>query len=125
MDKEAKRLPFNTKFNPNAARVAYANLIINSSEDMSEFCHLPRFLISSVCICAGLLALTFPETLRKVLPDSVEDARRIGMIEDLTDSDGQRSKNPGVLREKLFSEDWVDAGNGVIVNFTDSNKLSE
>ncbi|KAJ8676316.1 hypothetical protein QAD02_012103 [Eretmocerus hayati] len=87
--------------------------------------HLPRFLISSVCICAGLLALTFPETLRKVLPDSVEDARRIGMIEDLTDSDGQRSKDPGVLREKLFSEDWVDAGNGVIVNFTDSNKLPE
>jgi len=29
-----------------------------------------------------------------------------------------------VLREKLFSEDWVDAGNGILVNFTE-NKNTE
>jgi len=29
-----------------------------------------------------------------------------------------------VLRKKLFSEDWVDAGNGILVNFTE-NKNTE
>lgn len=29
-----------------------------------------------------------------------------------------------ILREKLFSEDWVDAGNGILVNFTE-NKNTE
>lgn len=29
-----------------------------------------------------------------------------------------------ILRKKLFSEDWVDAGNGILVNFTE-NKSTE
>jgi hypothetical protein len=68
--------------------------------------------------------LTFPETLYEILPDSVKVAKNLGNKKknlkcnnenDLLD----QSKNSGVIREKLFSEDWVDAGNGIIVNFTD------
>lgn len=81
------------------------------------FQELPRFLIGLFGICAGLLTLIFPETSYDILPDSVEDAKCLGQKD--VESGSQQSKNPEVLREKLFSEDWVDAGNGIIVNFTE------
>ncbi|XP_031781611.1 solute carrier family 22 member 13 [Nasonia vitripennis] len=74
---------------------------------------LSRFIIGLLCISMGSLSLLFPETRHEILPDTAADARSLGKRNNESD-------DPVVLREKLFSEDWVDAGNGIIVNFTDS-----
>ncbi|OXU19889.1 hypothetical protein TSAR_009160 [Trichomalopsis sarcophagae] len=75
---------------------------------------LSRFIIGLLCVSVGSLSLLFPETRHEILPDTAADARSLGK------RNNEISDDPVVLREKLFSEDWVDAGNGIIVNFTDS-----
>lgn len=85
-----------------------------------------------LCFVSGVLALILPETLNKLLPDQVVDMENI--IDDNTcKNDGVNTENDvkeedlterQILREKLFSEDWVDAGNGILVNFTE-NKNTE
>lgn len=39
---------------------------------------LPLLVFGGVCLCCALLALTFPETARVSLPDSVAEAEAIG-----------------------------------------------
>lgn len=39
---------------------------------------LPLLVFGGVCLCCVLLALTFPETARVALPDSVAEAEAIG-----------------------------------------------
>lgn len=80
-----------------------------------------------------MLALILPETLNKILPDQVVDMKNV-VSDNNCKSDGDVNTENGekeedlterqILREKLFSEDWVDAGNGILVNFTE-NKNTE
>ncbi|XP_020280800.1 organic cation transporter protein-like [Pseudomyrmex gracilis] len=93
---------------------------------------VPLLAVGMFCLVSGALALILPETLTKVLPDHTADVER--MIGDSkTDSDDGNAKTETkeedstqkqILREKLFSEDWVDAGNGILVNFTE-NKTND
>lgn len=80
-----------------------------------------------LCLVSGALALILPETLNRVLPDQATDVDRMinnntskndgGNIENDTNENSTERK---ILREKLFSEDWVDAGNGILVNFSEN-----
>lgn len=85
-----------------------------------------------LCFASGILALILPETLNKILPDQVMDMENI-IDKNTGKNDGVNVENDvkeedlterQILREKLFSEDWVDAGNGILVNFTE-NKNTE
>lgn len=81
-----------------------------------------------------MLALILPETLNKILPDQVIDMKNVVSDNNCkSDGDVNNTENDEkeedlterqILREKLFSEDWVDAGNGILVNFTE-NKNTE
>ena len=91
---------------------------------------IPLIIIGMLCLGSGALALILPETLNQVLPDTTEDSELLivkrrekneklnneNVVEDTSERE--------ILRAKLFSEDWVDAGNGILVNFTE-NKNSE
>ncbi|XP_032686039.1 solute carrier family 22 member 3-like [Odontomachus brunneus] len=98
---------------------------------------LPVLLLSvgMLCLVSGALALILPETLGRILPDGATDVE--DMIGDRGNKNGNRNDSDNVendskedlterqiLREKLFSEDWVDAGNGILVNFSE-NKSAE
>ncbi|KZC11049.1 Solute carrier family 22 member 3, partial [Dufourea novaeangliae] len=95
---------------------------------------IPLIVIGMLCLVSGGLALILPETLGKILPDTVEDSDLL-VVKRREKKDNETLNNDSVpneedlserevLRAKLFSEDWVDAGNGILVNFTD-NKNSE
>lgn len=105
--------------------------------------------MGSLCVISGILSLTLPETSDKPLPDTIEQSadlfgkyRSKSSEEDdqpvrkthfskrhTAPPDGQNERD--ILRQKLFSDEnggktWVDAGNGIIVNFSDkSTKNSE
>ncbi|XP_033330693.2 organic cation transporter protein [Megalopta genalis] len=95
---------------------------------------IPLIVIGMLCLVSGGLALILPETVNTVLPDTVEDSELLSVKtrekrnneiinnENLLKEDDLLERE--VLRTKLFSEDWVDAGNGILVNFTD-NKPTE
>lgn len=87
-----------------------------------------------LCLVSGGFALILPETLNKILPDRVEDSELLTVKrrekrsneypnKEKTSTNEDLSERE-ILRTKLFSEDWVDAGNGILVNFTE-NKNSE
>lgn len=91
---------------------------------------VPLLTVGILCLIGGLLVLILPETLGTILPD------RIASVEDIIDDsnckrDGINIENDiennltdrQILREKLFSEDWVDAGNGILVNFTENKNI--
>ncbi|XP_018395800.1 PREDICTED: organic cation transporter protein-like [Cyphomyrmex costatus] len=89
-------------------------------------------IVGMLCLVSGVLALILPETLNKILPDQVTDMENI-IGENNCQSDDINIENDvkeenlterQILREKLFSENWVDAGNGILVNFTE-NKNTE
>lgn len=94
---------------------------------------VPLLAVGMFCLVSGALALILPETLTKILPDQAADVERM-IGDNKTDSDDGNAKNETkeegdstqkqILREKLFSEDWVDAGNGILVNFTE-NKTTD
>jgi len=90
--------------------------------------------VGAMSLVSSALALILPETLSKVLPDRAADMKN-DAINDITinhkneDTDIKNTRESDlaqrqILREKLFSEDWVDAGNGILVNFTE-NKSTE
>ncbi|XP_076670177.1 organic anion transporter 3 [Andrena cerasifolii] len=95
---------------------------------------IPLLIIGMLCLVSGGFALILPETLNKILPDTVEDSELLTVKR----REKRSNENPNnektstnedlsereILRTKLFSEDWVDAGNGILVNFTE-NKNSE
>jgi len=80
------------------------------------------------------LVLILPETMNKILPDQVSDmenaigdnsCKSVNTDNVNTENDAKEDLTERqVLREKLFSENWVDAGNGILVNFTE-NKNTE
>ncbi|XP_014472019.1 PREDICTED: solute carrier family 22 member 6-A-like [Dinoponera quadriceps] len=83
-------------------------------------------IIGILCIVSGALALILPETSGRILPDCVAD------VENMLDDCGKRNDcinmendtkedlmERQILRDKLFSEEWVDAGNGILVNFSE------
>ncbi|XP_071638253.1 organic cation transporter protein [Temnothorax longispinosus] len=93
---------------------------------------IPLLVVGMLCLFSGVLALILPETLNKILPDQVVDVENV-IGNNNCKSDGVNIENDvkeedlterQILREKLFSEDWVDAGNGILVNFTE-NKNTE
>ncbi|XP_077256244.1 organic cation transporter protein isoform X3 [Temnothorax americanus] len=93
---------------------------------------IPLLAVGMLCLFSGVLALILPETLNKILPDQVVDVENV-ISNNNCKSDGVNIENDAKekdlterqrLREKLFSEDWVDAGNGILVNFTE-NKNTE
>lgn len=85
-----------------------------------------------LCLISSALALILPETLSQILPDRVADVKNViddsnhksNDINIKNDTRGNDMTQRQVLREKLFSEDWVDAGNGILVNFME-NKSAE
>lgn len=87
-----------------------------------------------LCLGSGVVALILPETLSQVLPDAIEDSELLTVKrrekknnENLNNEDASTTEDASereILRAKLFSEDWVDAGNGILVNFSE-NKNSE
>lgn len=88
-----------------------------------------------LCLVSGVLVLILPETRNKILPDQVMDMKNVigndsCKSEDVnTENEEENVKEEDlterqILRKKLFSEDWVDAGNGILVNFTE-NKSTE
>lgn len=88
-----------------------------------------------LCLVSGVLVLILPETRNKILPDQVMDMENVigndsCKSEDVnTENEEENVKEEDlterqILRKKLFSEDWVDAGNGILVNFTE-NKSTE
>ncbi|XP_043787651.1 organic cation transporter protein-like isoform X2 [Apis laboriosa] len=97
---------------------------------------IPLIIIGMLCLGSGAFALILPETLNKILPDTTEDSELL--IVRRRDKEKKNNENLNnenapdiedasereILRAKLFSEDWVDAGNGILVNFTE-NKNSE
>ncbi|XP_029161414.1 solute carrier family 22 member 3-like isoform X2 [Nylanderia fulva] len=91
---------------------------------------IPLLVIGTLCLIAGLLALILPETLGRILPDRIASMEKI--IGDNNckrnsvniENDTEKSLTDGqILREKLFSEDWVDAGNGILVNFMENKNI--
>ncbi|XP_015513351.2 organic cation transporter protein-like [Neodiprion lecontei] len=99
---------------------------------------VPISIMGTLCVVSGILSLALPETLNNRLPDTIEQS------EDLFKRNRVRSTEEGsvkktnnkrrtvldeqnerdILREKLFNDDndgktWVEAGNGIIVNFSD------
>lgn len=87
-----------------------------------------------LCLGSGVVSLILPETLTQVLPDAIEDSELLSVKrrekknnENLNNEDASTTEDASereILRAKLFSEDWVDAGNGILVNFSE-NKNSE
>lgn len=87
-----------------------------------------------LCLVSGGLALILPETFDKVLPDTAEDTELLTVkrrekanndnLNNETTITNEDASEREILRTKLFSEDWVDAGNGILVNFTE-NKNSD
>lgn len=87
-----------------------------------------------LCLGSGVVVLILPETLSQVLPDAIEDSELLTVKrrekknnENLNNEDASTTEDASereILRAKLFSEDWVDAGNGILVNFSE-NKNSD
>ncbi|XP_015184454.1 PREDICTED: solute carrier family 22 member 8-like isoform X2 [Polistes dominula] len=85
---------------------------------------MPLAILAILCFISGILAILLPETLNTILPDTIEDIeemfvkKRNDQIndEEIVKEDENITKDDlkerEILREKLFSEDWVDAGNG-------------
>ncbi|XP_043462221.1 organic cation transporter protein-like isoform X2 [Leptopilina heterotoma] len=83
----------------------------------------PLSVVGMLSIGSGIVALTLPETLNRILPDTMEEANNLGKKfkikrQSLRCTRSEESQEQ-ILREKLFSENWVDAGNGIIVNFNE------
>ena len=81
-------------------------------------------VVGFLCLGSGIIALTLPETINQILPDSMEKAnnlrkKSVNKSSSSRSAKAQESNQQEVLRDKLFSEDWVDAGNGIIVNFNE------
>ncbi|XP_012153880.2 organic anion transporter 3 [Megachile rotundata] len=95
---------------------------------------IPLLIIGMLCLVSGALVLILPETFDKVLPDTSEDSELLTVKRrEKRNNDNLNNETPPtiedasereILRTKLFSEDWVDAGNGILVNFTE-NKNSD
>lgn len=87
--------------------------------------------VGMLYLVSGALALILPETLNKILPDNATDVENIISDCDNKNNEINMENNTKenlierqILREKLFSENWVDAGNGILVNFSE-NKNTE
>ncbi|XP_011050427.1 PREDICTED: solute carrier family 22 member 3-like [Acromyrmex echinatior] len=93
---------------------------------------IPLLIIGMLCLVSGVLVLILPETLNKILPDQVMDMKNIIDKNNCKDDDINTENDVKeedlterqILRQKLFSENWVDAGNGILVNFME-NKNTE
>lgn len=91
---------------------------------------VPLLTVGILCLISGLLVLILPETLNRILPDQVASVENIiddsSFKRDSVNIENDIENNltdRQILREKLFSEDWVDAGNGILVNFTESKNI--
>ncbi|XP_035719739.1 solute carrier family 22 member 8-like isoform X1 [Vespa mandarinia] len=92
---------------------------------------IPLAIVGVLSFISGILAIILPETLNKILPDTIEDIEQMFVKrrdqkndEEIVNEDKNIAKDDlterEILREKLFSEDWVDAGNGILVNFSEN-----
>ncbi|XP_014601881.1 PREDICTED: solute carrier family 22 member 8 isoform X1 [Polistes canadensis] len=92
---------------------------------------MPLAIVGILCFISGILAIVLPETLNKILPDTIEDIEEMfvkktdqindeEIVNENKDIAKDDLKEREILREKLFSEDWVDAGNGILVNFSEN-----
>lgn len=102
---------------------------------------VPISLMGTLCVVSGILSLVLPEMMDKPLMDTIEQCENLSIKyrprSNVGDDEPARKTNNkrhtvldeqterDILREKLFSDEnggktWVDAGNGIIVNFSDS-----
>ncbi|XP_051159487.1 organic cation transporter protein-like isoform X2 [Leptopilina boulardi] len=84
----------------------------------------PLGVVGMLSFGSGIIALTLPETLNRILPDTMEEANNLGKKFKLKRKNVKKNtkNNDAVkqnLNEKLFSDDSVDVGNGIIVNFNE------
>lgn len=92
--------------------------------------NIPLAIAGALCFISGILAIILPETSNMILPDTMEDLERLFIRkeqkndEEIVNDDKNIIKDDlterEILRKKLFSEDWVDAGNGILVNFSEN-----
>ncbi|XP_043266638.1 solute carrier family 22 member 7-like [Venturia canescens] len=86
----------------------------------------PMSITGSLCLVSGLISLLLPETMNEALPDRVIQIGRtltknkIGVANCEGEKAEEEASKSEILREKLYSEDWVDAGNGIIVTFSEN-----
>ncbi|XP_046737787.1 organic cation transporter protein-like [Diprion similis] len=101
---------------------------------------VPISIMGTLCIVSGILSLALPETLNNRLPDTIEQSEGLfnkNCVKCYSNEEGSARKTNNkrrtaldeqnerdILREKLFNDDndgktWVEAGNGIIVNFSD------
>lgn len=93
---------------------------------------VPLLVVGTLCLVCSALTLILPETLNRILPDEAADAEGTVLGDSDSKNDDINAETSAnndlterrILREKLFSEDWVDAGNGILVNFSE-NKSAE
>ncbi|KAK0182992.1 hypothetical protein PV327_001071 [Microctonus hyperodae] len=80
----------------------------------------PLIFTGIVCLLSGLLCLILPETLDDDLPDTICDMMKLNNDKKCKSNiTGDAALEREILRDRLFSEEWVDAGNGIIVNFSE------
>ncbi|XP_015593157.1 organic cation transporter protein-like [Cephus cinctus] len=92
----------------------------------------PIGIAGILSIISGLTILLLPETLHESLPDTIEDCERLfrkrkqnkNEINNKGSGGEEETRERNALREKLFSEEWVDAGNGIIVNFSENKNAN-
>lgn len=86
---------------------------------------IPLLVICVLCFLSSILTLILPETLKNILPDHAIDIEKIinnnSNGEDTEVNAKERESSEWqILRQKLFSENLVDAGNGILVNFMEN-----
>ncbi|XP_066592593.1 organic cation transporter protein-like [Prorops nasuta] len=110
-----------------AAKIAsLASPFLQQLEKYAEI-HVSLTVLGVMCLVAGFMTILLPETFDKVLPDTCVDVELLNCTRENEKSyfseqneEGEEIAKQQVLREKLFSEEWVDAGNGILVNFSES-----
>ncbi|XP_011339732.1 solute carrier family 22 member 7 [Ooceraea biroi] len=89
---------------------------------------VPLLAVGVLCFVSSILVLILPETLNRILPDQMTDIEKIddnrnSVNQSEINTKKKESSEWQILREKLFSEDWVDAGNGILVNFMENKNV--
>ncbi|GAB1861589.1 Solute carrier family 22 member 8 [Camponotus japonicus] len=84
---------------------------------------VPLLAVGILCLIGGLLVLILPETLNRILPDRITSVQNIiddsSFKKDSVNIENDTENNltdRQILREKLFSEDWVDADKYEIIS---------
>lgn len=97
---------------------------------------IPHLFVGILCVCSGVTVLLLPAvTNLKALPDDYRDVKKLWRKKWLKnanydrcseDEEEQQRGSVSITKKKLNTrlfdkrdENWVEAANGIIVNFSD------